>query len=125
MQNKSNKVLSLAMSAALMLTNMISPMKVYADEAIEPATDAYVDDALPDEIIPETEAPFFSITLPYYDDIVYMVDEGRVFHPEGEQPEDKDIILRYQAMEKVEFAFTAYNDVTVTKIRLMDNRKDE
>ena len=35
MQSKSNRVISLAMSAALMLTNMIAPMKVYADDAMD------------------------------------------------------------------------------------------
>ena len=48
--------------------------------------DAPADD-VPEET-PETEPSYYSITLPWYEDVVYMVDEGRVFRPENERPED-------------------------------------
>ena len=78
MQSKSNRVISLAMSAALMLTNMIAPMKVYADDAMDTYVEYGEEDSIPAE--PETQAPAieYTITLPYYEDIVYMVDEGRI-----------------------------------------------
>ena len=116
MQSKSNRVISLAMSAALMLTNMIAPMKVYADDAMDTYVEYGEEDSIPAE--PETQAPAieYTITLPYYEDIVYMVDEGRIYQPEDKKPEDKDILLKYLADEKVEFAFTPYNDVTVTEL---------
>lgn len=50
MYSKANKVLSLAMSAAILLTNMMTPMKVYADEISEPAQD------LESEMPPDTES---------------------------------------------------------------------
>ena len=125
MQSKSNRVISLAMSAALMLTNMIAPMKVYADDAMDTYVEYGEEDSIPAE--PETQAPAieYTITLPYYEDIVYMVDEGRIYQPEDKKPEDKDILLKYLADEKVEFAFTPYNDVTVTELHLKDEKKEE
>ena len=61
MYSKANKVLSLAMSAAILLTNMMTPMKVYADEISEPAQD------LESEMPPDTELVSYYLTLPYYD----------------------------------------------------------
>ena len=69
MRNKKNRVVSLAMSAALMLTNMISPISAFAEDVSEPMTDAYMDapaDDAPKET-PETEPPYYSITLPWQD----------------------------------------------------------
>ena len=127
MQSKTNRMISVAMSAALMLTNMISPMKIFAEEVSEPMTDAYIDEVTDDtpEQLPETEPPYFSITLPWYEDVGYMVDEGRVWRPENASPEDKDIIIRYQSGEKVEFAFTPYENVTVTELHLRNAGKEE
>ena len=74
MRNKTNRVVSLAMSAALMLTNMISPITAFAEDVSEPMTDAYMDapaDDVPEET-PETEPPYYTITLPWYEDVVYM-----------------------------------------------------
>ena len=68
MRNKKNRVVSLAMSAALMLTNMISPISAFAEDVSEPMTDAYMDapaDDAPEET-PETEPPYYTITLPWY-----------------------------------------------------------
>ena len=57
----------MALSAALMLTNMISPISAFAEDVSEPMTDAYMDapaDDAPEET-PETEPPYYSITLPW------------------------------------------------------------
>ena len=126
MIKKTNRVISLAMSAALMLTNMISPMTVYAEDLTEAALEEYVPDEQPEVIPePETEAKEYIITLPWYEEITFMVDEGRVYRPENALPEDKDILLRYRADEKVEFAFTPAQGVTVTQIHLQDKDKNE
>lgn len=39
MYSKANKILSIAMSAAILLTNMMTPMTAFADEVNEPAQD--------------------------------------------------------------------------------------
>ena len=87
MQNKSNRVLSLAMSAALMLTNMISPMTAYAEELTEDAAEEYLEVAEPEMIPePETEAKEYMITLPWYEDIVYTsqpISQTDVFYING------------------------------------------
>ena len=44
MQSKTNRAISLAMSAAMLLTNLISPMKLYAQEEAEPSTDVYLEE---------------------------------------------------------------------------------
>ena len=126
MIKKTNRVLSLAMSAALMLTNMITPMTVYAEDLTEAALEEYAHDEQM-ETVPEPEAvvPEYLITLPWYEDITYMVDEGRIYRPENMLPEDKDILLKYKADEKVDFAFTPAEGITVTELHLRDDKKDE
>ena len=42
------------MSAALLLTNMISPMKVFAEEIPEPMTDSYMEE-IPDDPVEEVQ----------------------------------------------------------------------
>ena len=126
MLSKTNRVISLAMSAALMLTNVIAPISAYAEEAVESSGEETYVSAEPETIPePETEAKEYVITLPWYEDIVYMVDEGRVFHPENDPPENKDIYLKYKPEEKVEFAFTPANGVSVTELHLRDDKKEE
>ena len=126
MIKKTNRVLSLAMSAALMLTNMITPMTVYAEDLTEAALEEYApDEQLETAPEPETVVPEYLITLPWYEDITYMVDEGRIYRPENMLPEDKDILLKYKADEKVDFAFTPAEGITVTELHLRDDKKDE
>ena len=126
MIKKTNRVLSLAMSAALMLTNMIAPMTVYAEDLTEAALEEYVPDEQMETVPePETVVPEYLITLPWYEDITYMVDEGRIYRPENMLPEDKDILLKYKADEKVDFAFTPAEGITVTELHLRDDKKDE
>ena len=126
MIKKTNRVLSLAMSAALMLTNMITPMTVYAEDLTEAALEEYApDEQLETAPDPETVVPEYLITLPWYEDITYMVDEGRIYRPENMLPEDKDILLKYKADEKVDFAFTPAEGITVTELHLRDDKKDE
>ena len=55
MIKKTNRVLSLAMSAVLMLTNMITPMTVYAEDLTEAALEEYAPDEQM-ETVPEPEA---------------------------------------------------------------------
>lgn len=126
MIKKTNRVLSLAMSAALMLTNMIAPMTVYAEDLTEAALEEYVPDEQMETVPePETVVPEYLITLPWYEDITYMVDEGRIYRPENMLPEDKDILLKYKADEKVDFAFTPATGITVTELHLRDDKKNE
>ena len=124
MQSKTNRAISLAMSAAMLLTNLISPMKLYAQEEAEPSTDVYLEETPQEaaEEIPETEPPYYSIRLPFYEDIVYMVDEGRTFLPENISPEDKDIYLRYHENELVEYAFTPQGEAIVSQAALKNGQ---
>ena len=101
MISKTNQVISVAMSAALLLTNMIAPMKVYAEETSEETILEAQPEYPAEEELP---APTYVLTLPWYEDIVYMVDEGRVFVPENVSPDDKTIFLRYGPGDKVEYA---------------------
>ena len=73
MQYKANRVLSFAMSAAMMLTNIVSPVKAFAEEAPEAMTDAFVNEVQDPDISeePQTEAKEYTIRLPYYEDIAY------------------------------------------------------
>ena len=86
MYSKANKVLSLAMSAAILLTNMMTPMKVYADEISEPAQD------LESEMPPETEPVSYCLTLPFYDEDSYSVDKNHVVTNDSQGSKDKGIL---------------------------------
>ena len=72
MYSKANKILSIAMSAAILLTNMMTPMTAFADEVNEPAQD------LESEMPPETEPVSYCLTLPFYDEVSYSVDKNHV-----------------------------------------------
>ena len=54
-----------------------------------------------------------------------MVDEGRTYYPENTGPEDRDIYLKYQETEKVEFAFTPYNGKIIAKVMLKNFQDEE
>ena len=116
MYSKTNKVLSIAMSAAILLTNIMTPMKVYADEVNEPAQD------LESEMLLETEPLSYYLTLPYYEEVSYSVDKN---HMETKDSQDKDIRLAYHEEEKVEFSFQTADTVQVMEIHLKDNEKQE
>ena len=116
MYSKTNKVLSLAMSAAILLTNIMTPMKVYADEVNEPAQD------LESEMPLETEPVSYYLTLPYYEEVSYSVDKN---HMETKDSQDKNIRLAYHEEEKVEFSFQTADTVQVMEIHLKDNEKQE
>ena len=117
MYSKANKVLSLAMSAAILLTNMMTPMNVYADEVNDPAQD------LESEMPPETEPVSYYLTLPYNEAVSYSVDESHV--ERNEDPKGKDIRLAYHEEDKVEFAFQTMDTVQVMEIHLKDREKQE
>ena len=116
MYSKTNKVLSIAMSAAILLTNIMTPMKVYADEVNEPAQD------LESEMPLETEPVSYYLTLPYYEEVSYSVDKN---HVETADAQDKDIRLAYHEEERVEFSFQTADTVQVMEIYLKDNEKQE
>lgn len=117
MYSKANKVLSLAMSAAILLTNMMTPMNVYADEVNDPAQD------LESEMPPETEPVSYYLTLPYNEAVSYSVDESHV--ERNEDPKEKAIRLAYHEEDKVEFAFQTMDTVQVMEIHLKDREKQE
>ena len=117
MYSKANKVLSLAMSAAILLTNMMTPMKVYADEISEPAQD------LESEMPPDTEPVSYYLTLPYYDAVSYSVEKTHV--ETNDYPGSKDIRLAYHEDDKVEFSFQTADTVQVMEIHLKDPKKQE
>lgn len=116
MYSKTNKVLSIAMSAAILLTNIMTPMRVYADEVSEPAQD------LESEMPLETEPVSYYLTLPYYEEVSYSVDKNRM---ETKDSQDKNIRLAYHEEEKVEFSFQTADTVQVMEIHLKDNEKQE
>ena len=118
MRNKKNRVISLAMSAAIMLTNLFSPMSVYAQEE----EGAQAEPAVEKASQLETETKKYMLTLPFYEDISYMVDEERVVHPETESPDDKSIYLSYEPQQQVTFAFSAANNTTITKMNLRNDK---
>ena len=117
MYSKTNKVLSLAMSAAILLTNIMTPMKVFADEVNEPALD------LERELLLETEPASYYLTLPYIEAVVYSVDETHTVRKDGQK--EKDILLAYHEEDRVEFAFQPAETVQVKEIHLRDSRKNE
>ena len=118
MRNKKNRVISLAMSAAIMLTNLFSPMSAYAQEE----EGAQAEPAVEEASQLETEAKKYMLTLPFYEDISYMVDEERVVHSESESPDDKSIYLSYEPQQQVTFAFSAANNTTITKMNLRNDK---
>ena len=117
MYSKANKVLSFAMSAAILLTNMMTPMNVYADEVNDPAQD------LESEMPPETEPVSYYLTLPYDEAVSYSVDESHV--ERNEDPKEKAIRLAYHEEDKVEFSFQTMDTVQVMEIHLKDREKQE
>ena len=117
MYSKANKVLSIAMSAAIMLTNLMTPMMVYADEVTEPAQD------LESEMPPETEPVSYYLKLPYNEAVSYSVNENYVVT--NDNPGNMDIRLAYHEEDKVEFAFQTDDTVQVMEIHLTDLEKQE
>jgi len=91
MQSKTNRFISFAMSAAILLTNMVTPMTAYADETTD--TEA--------EVI-ETEAvPEYFVTLPYHEQLSYSVDEEKIYEPEERDEDNKNTYLQYEEGEEV------------------------
>ncbi len=117
MYSKANKILSIAMSAAILLTNMMTPMTAFADEVNEPAQD------LESEMPPETEPVSYCLTLPFYDEVSYSVDKNHV--ETNDNPGSKDIRLAYHEDDKVEFSFQTTETVQVMEIHLKDPKKQE
>ena len=76
MRNKKNRVISRAMSAAIMLTNLFSPMSAYAQEE----EGAQAESAVEEDSQLETETKKYMLTLPFYKDISYMGCEKSDLH---------------------------------------------
>ena len=99
MENKRRRVLSFTMSAIMLLTNMISPMKAFAGEAAERATENRAEETVVPETEPVTESPRYILTLPYYEEVSYETDNERIFRPENDSLEDLNVYLAYRADE--------------------------
>ena len=126
MRSKKNRMISLAVSAALILTNMISPIKAYADDITEEMSETLTEETNENALDLQEPArePAYVLTLPYSEEISYLVDNARIIHPDGEGREG-DIYLSYQAGEKVEFTFSPDEGIEVTQIHLYDGRNNE
>ena len=111
------------MSAAILLTNLISPLYACADEIPEPMTDSYMDEIIPPE--PETEPPRqYLLTLAGNDSVAYRVDEEKIFHMDTGN-KGSDIVLSYAARELVDFSFAADEQAAVTGLHLYNGKNEE
>ena len=73
------RAMSILLSAAMLMGNLCSPMTAFAGEAATEGNEVYeapVKEDKPEQ--PATEAPDYLVTVPYYTEAAFMVDEGHV-----------------------------------------------
>ena len=88
------RAMSILLSAIMLMGNLVSPITAYAGETGTEGNEAYevpAGEAGAEQ--PVTEAPDYLVTIPYYEEAAFMVNENHVKKREDE----KETVLAYKA----------------------------
>ena len=113
---------SILLSAAMLLGNLVSPMTAIAEEAATEGNEGYeaaAADTMQD--LPQTEAPDYLVTIPYYGEIAFLVDESHVKKRENQG----DTILTYKAGDDVKITVAERDGYVLEELKLFDEKKEE
>lgn len=113
MHIKLKRGMSLLMAAALSMSGVVQAV---AAEEIEDLSTIY------ETVMRETEVPFYEFTLPYQEECIYQFEEEHLKEPVQDKQE---IVLLYEAEEKVEFTLQVKNDWQLDQIHLINQTKTE
>ena len=113
---------SILLSAAMLLGNLVSPMTVIAEEAAPEGNEGY-EAAAADTMQepPQTEAPDYLLTIPYYGETAFLVDESHV----KKREDQGDTILSYKAGDDVKITVAERDGYVLEELKLFDEKKEE
>ena len=116
------RAMSILLSATMLMGNLVSPMTAFAGETGTEGNEAYeapVGETGAEQ--PVTEAPDYLVTIPYYEEAAFMVDENHVKKREDE----KETVLAYKAGDDVKITVSQREGYELEEIRLLDDKKNE
>ena len=116
------RAMSILLSAAMLMGNLVSPMTTFAGEAATEGNEVYeapVKEGKPEQ--PVTEAPDYLVTLPYYMEATFMVDEGHV----KKRADQGDTVLTYKAGDEVNITVSEREGFELEGIRILDEKNNE
>ena len=116
------RAMSILLSATMLMGNLVSPITAYAGETGTEGNEAYeapAGEAGAEQ--PVTEAPDYLVTIPYYEEAAFMVDENHVKKREDE----KETVLAYKAGDDVKITVSQREGFELEEIRLLDDKKNE
>lgn len=116
------RAMSILLSATMLMGNMVSPITAFAGETGTEGNEAYeapAGEAGAEQ--PVTEAPDYLVTIPYYEEVAFMVDENHVKKREDE----KETVLAYKAGDDVKITVSQREGFELEEIRLLDDKKNE
>ena len=113
---------SILLSAAMLLGNLVSPMTAIAEEAAPEGNEGYeatAEDSMQE--LPQTEAPDYLVTIPYYGETAFLVDESHV----KKREDQGDTILTYKAGDDVKITVAERDGYVLEELKLFDEKKEE
>ena len=113
---------SILLSAAMLLGNLVSPMTAIAEEAAPEGNEGYeaaAEDSMQE--LPQTEAPDYLVTIPYYGETAFLVDESHV-KKRGDQG---DTILTYKSGDDVKITVAERDGYVLEELKLFDENRNE
>ena len=116
------RAMSILLSATMLMGNLVSPMTAFAVETGTEGNEAYeipVGEAGAEQ--PVAEAPDYLVTIPYYEEAAFMVDENHVKKREDE----KETVLAYKAGDDVKITVSQREGFELEEIRIFDDKKNE
>ena len=111
------RAMSILLSGAMLMGNLISPMTAFAGEAVTEGNEFYeapVNEAKPEQ--PVTEAPDYLVTLPYYEEAGFMVDEGHV----KKREDQGNTVLFYKAGDDVRITVSVRDGFKLEDLQVAD-----
>ena len=116
------RAMSILLSATMLMGNLVSPITAFAGETGTEGNEAYeVPAGETGAEQPVTEAPDYLVTIPYYEEAAFMVDENHVKKREDE----KEPVLAYKAGDDVKITVSQREGYELEEIRLLDDKKNE
>jgi len=115
------RAMSILLSGAMLMGNLFSPITAFAGEAVTEGNEGYeapVKEEQQEQSV--TEAPDYIVTLPYYEEAAFMVDEGHVKKRDGQG----DIVLAYKAGDDVKITVSERDGFELEEIRILDEKNN-
>ena len=116
------RAMSILLSATMLMGNLVSPMTAFAGETGTEENEAYeapVSETGAEQ--PVTEAPDYLVSIPYYEEAAFMVDENHV----KKREDGKETVLTYKAGDDVKITVSQREGFELEEIRLLDDKKNE